>query len=65
VIWFRRSKKKERERAEAESALQESRQKSAQIKRREEESKGLFARIHELRRENHIAEAVGRIMEGR
>lgn len=64
MFWFSR-KKREKERAEAVEALAETRRKSAHVRKREEQNRGLFARIRELRRENHIAEAVGRIMEGR
>lgn len=61
--WWKR--KKERERAEAERALSETRIQAAKIQAREDRDKGLFAGIHRIRRENHIADAVGKLMEGR
>lgn len=63
MFWWR--KRKQRERAEAEQALQETRRTSARIQAREERDKHLFRRIGEIRRQNHIADAVGKLMEGR
>lgn len=52
-------------REEAEGALRHTREEAARIRRKENEAKGLFAKIAEIRRRNHIAEAVRDIMEGR
>lgn len=62
---FQWRRKREKERAEAEGALKETREQNARIKAKSKRDKGLFDRIGEIRRENHIADAVGRLMEGR
>lgn len=65
MFFRRRKREKESERAEARHALEETRKQSARSKRREEKDQSLFARIEEIRKQNHIAEAVSKLMEGR
>lgn len=55
----------ERERQEAREALANTREQAAHIRRKQSESHSLFQRIHRLKAENHIAEAVRNLMEGR
>ncbi len=53
------------ERSEAEGALRHTREEAAKRRHKNNEARSLFARIAEIRRRNHIAEAVREIMEGR
>lgn len=62
---WRRPKRTDEGLQEAKEALAESKETSASIARKEDASRRIFRRIEDLRRRNHIAEAVRNIMEAR
>jgi hypothetical protein len=64
VSW-RRPRKTQEGLQEAKEALVESRETSERIANKEDAARRIFRRIEDLRRKNHIAEAVRHIMEAR